>query len=136
MIAMLTLMAIAAGAQAPPAPCVRATAPIAAGAVPARSDLADAQCAGRAAPAFRYDPAGGGVTAIRDIAEGETVTAPPLSLLPDVRPGDPLYLVARVGTATVERSVVAAQTGRRGQAVFVRTSEGTIVSARMEGDDR
>jgi flagella basal body P-ring formation protein FlgA len=52
-------------------------------------------------------------------------------MLPDIRPGDPLYLVARVGTATVERQVVAAQPGRRGRYVFVRTPDGRLVRARI-----
>jgi flagella basal body P-ring formation protein FlgA len=74
--------------------------------------------------------------AIRDIAEGETIVAPPASFLPDVRPGDTLFLVARVGTATVERQVTAVQPGRRGATIFVRTPDGHLVSAPLAGADR
>ena len=52
-------------------------------------------------------------------------------MLPDVRPGDTLYLIARVGTATVERAVTAAQPGRRGRALFVRTARRPHVRAHL-----
>jgi flagella basal body P-ring formation protein FlgA len=55
-------------------------------------------------------------------------------LLPDVRAGDTLFLRARVGTATVERRVTAAQAGRRGAPIFVRTPDGHLVSAPLAED--
>ena len=116
--------------------CLVALAPIPAGAAPVRGDFASAHCAAESSIALRYEPGSRAVRAVRDIAEGETIAAPPASLLPDVRAGDSLFLVARVGTATVERQVVAAQSGRRGGTIFVRTSEGHLVAAPMAGDDR
>src|SRR6185295_6776821 len=92
--------------------CLTALTAIPAGATPVRADFAAAACAGETRPALRYEPATGAVRAMRDIAEGETIAAPPASALPDVRAGEPLFLVARVGTALVERDVVAAQPGR------------------------
>jgi len=116
--------------------CLMALAAIPAGAAPVRGDFAEAPCTAESAAALRYAPGSRTMRAARDIAEGETIAAPPASLLPDVRAGDPLFLVARVGTATVERPVVAAQPGRRGGAIFVRTSDGHLVSAPMAGEDR
>jgi flagella basal body P-ring formation protein FlgA len=120
-----------AAAMPPDRPCVRAEAAIAAGAVPVRADFAAAPCAGAARPALRYDPWIGAARAMRDIAAGEIIAAPPAALLADVRPGDTLNLVAHVGTATVEREVIATQAGRNGQAIFVRTADGRVVSARL-----
>lgn len=117
------------------AACLVALAPIAAGAVPVRGDFAESPCGGEAPRALRYDPRGGALEAARDIAQGETIAAPPASLLPDVRAGDPLFLVARVGTATVERAVVAAQPGRRGRPIFVRTPDGGLVAGRLAEEE-
>jgi hypothetical protein len=111
--------------------CLQAIAAIPAGAVPARADFVEAPCPAEAAAALRYEPRLRAMRATRDIAGGETIAAAPASLLPDVRPGDTLFLIAHVGTATVEREVVAAQPGRRGQAIFVRTADGRLVSARL-----
>jgi hypothetical protein len=116
--------------------CLQAIAALGAGAVPVRADFVNAPCAGEAARALRYDPRIGAARAIRDVAAGETIAAIPASMLPDVRPGDTLYLVARVGTATVERAVTAVQPGRHGQALFVRTSDGRTVRAHLPEDAR
>jgi hypothetical protein len=116
--------------------CLIALAAIPAGAAPVRGDFAAAPCAAESSIALRYAPGSRAMRAVRDIAEGETIAAPPTSFLPDVRAGDTLFLVARVGTATVERQVVAAQPGRRGAVIFVRTPEGHVVSAPMVGTDR
>lgn len=121
---------------AAPLLCLQAIAAISAGTVPVRGDFAEAQCAGERARALRYEPRIGAARAIRDIAAGETIAAIPASMLPDVRPGDTLYLVARVGTATVERAVTAAQPGRRGQALFVRMPDGRIVRAHLPEEPR
>jgi len=109
--------------------CLAALAPIAAGTLPVRGDFADAPCGARTELALRYDGRRHALAAARDIEAGEVIAAPPASLLPDVRPGDPLILIARVGTATVERQVTAAQPGRRGRGIFVRTPDGRLVAA-------
>lgn len=116
--------------------CLQAVAAIPAGTVPVRGDFIDAPCTGEAVRALTYEPRIRAARAARDIAAGETIAAIPPSMLPDVRPGDTLYLVARVGTATVERAVTAAQPGRRGQALFVRMPDGRMVRAHLPEDMR
>lgn len=116
--------------------CLQALAAIPAGTVAVRGDFVAAPCAGEAARALGYESRIAAARAIRDIAAGETIAAVPPSMLPDVRPGETLYLIARVGTATVERAVTAAQPGRHGQALFVRMSDGRIVRARFAEDAR
>ena len=116
--------------------CLQAIAAVPAGTVAVRGDFVAAPCQSEAARALGYEPRIGAARAVRDIAAGETIAAVPLSMLPDVRPGDTLYLVARVGTATVERAVTAAQPGRRGQALFVRMPDGRIVRAHFPEDAR
>ena len=113
------------------AACLAAVAPIPAGTVPVRADFAEAPCTGEASHALRYDAARRALSAARDIAAGEVIVAPPASLLPDVRAGDALTLGAHVGTATVERQVTAAQPGREGRSIFVRTSDGHLIAARF-----
>lgn len=110
------------------AACLAAVAPIPAGTIPVRSDFTAAPCDGAGPGALRYDAARRALAAVRDIGAGEAIVGPPPSLLPDVRAGDPLTLVARVGTATVERQVTAAQPGRRGHSLFVRTGDGRLLA--------
>jgi flagella basal body P-ring formation protein FlgA len=114
--------------------CLVALAPIPADALPIRADFAEAPCGGEATGALRYDARRRVLAAARDIATGETIAAPSPSLLPDVRRGDPLTLVARVGTAIVERQVTAAQPGWRGRGIFVRTPDGRLVAAPLIGE--
>ena len=111
------------------AACLAAVAPIPTGSLPVRADFTEAACPGGEARALRYDAGRRALAATRDIAAGEVIAAPPPSLLPDVRPGDTLTLVAHVGTATVERQVTAAQPGRHGRSIFVRTSDGRLIAA-------
>lgn len=115
--------------------CLQAVAAIAAGAVPARADFGEVACPTDPAGALRYDPRARVMRAIRDIAAGETIAPVPAGMLPDIRPGDPLFLIAHVGTATVEREVTATQPGRRGQPIFVRTADGRVLRAHVaEGE--
>lgn len=116
---------------AAPLLCLQAIAAIPAGSVPALGDFVEAPCSGEPAPALRWEPRLRAARASRDIAAGETIAAMPATMLPDVRPGDTLYLVARVGTASVERAVTAVQPGRLGHNLFVRTADGRIVRARL-----
>lgn len=115
--------------------CLQAVAAIAAGAVPARADFSETVCRAGAPGVLRYDPQARAMRAIRDIEAGETVAPVPAGTLPDVRPGDTLFLVAHVGTAIVEREVTATQPGRRGQPIFVRTADGRVLRAHVaEGE--
>lgn len=116
--------------------CLQAITAVPAGTVAVRGDFVAAPCAGEAARALSYESRIGAARAVRDIEAGETIAAIPASMLPDVRPGDTLYLIVRVGTATVERAVTAAQPGRRGQAMFVRMPDGRIVRAHLPEEPR
>lgn len=118
------------------AACLAAIVPIPAGALAVRADFREAPCAGETPRALRYDAARRALTAARDIAAGEVIAAPPASLLPDVRTGDALTLIAHVGTATVERQVVAAQPGQHGRNIFVRTSDGRVIAAPLAAEGR
>lgn len=111
--------------------CLTAIAAIPAGTVAVRGDFAEAPCPAEPVSALRYDAQLRATRATRDVAAGETIAGVPGSMLPDVRPGDTLYLVARVGTATVERAVTAAQPGRRGRSLFVRTPDGRTIRAHL-----
>lgn len=57
---------------------------------------------------------------------------PPVA--PAVRAGDPLTVRVAIGPVTVEREVHALQSGRAGQAVFVRTPEGVVLRAQLAED--
>jgi hypothetical protein len=109
-------------------PCLRALKAIAAGAIPLRSDFDARSCEGAARPALHYDARAQAVRADRDIAQGEDVAFVPASALPDLAPGAQLVLTSRVGPVTIRRQVAAAQPGRLGEAVFVRTPEGKLLS--------
>jgi len=107
--------------------CLRLAAPLAAGEVALRADVAPAACpAERAAPAFHYDSLGHTVRAVRDLAAGEVVPAVPVSLLAAVRPGQKLFVTARIGAATVAREVTALRAARAGEPVLVRGAGGDV----------
>lgn len=117
------------------AACLAAIAAIPAGTLPVRSDFREAVCESETPRALRYDGARRALMAVRDIAAGEVIASPPPSLLPDVRPGDTLTLVAHVGTAIVERQVIAAQAGQHGRSIFVRTNDGRLIAAPFTAED-
>lgn len=125
-------MAILASLLAlPPGPaqgaCLRVAAPLAAGEVPLREDLAPADCPeARPAPAFRYDPAAGTVRALRALPAGTLVPAVPPSLLAAVRPGQKLVVTTRVGAATLAREVTALRAARLGDRILVRSAGGEV----------
>ncbi len=77
---------------------------------------------------------GGVIRARRTLAAGEVVDIPATVGLPTVRAGDRLHLQARSGAIAVERPVTVLQEGRAGRMVFVRTSEGAVVSALVLAD--
>jgi flagella basal body P-ring formation protein FlgA len=139
-LAAILLAAAPAAVSAAPPPeglCLSAATSIAAGAAVGRSDFAPARCGDSSPRALRYDFASGALTAVRDIAKGETIDAPPDSLLTDIRAGDPLFLRVRVGGVVVEREVLAAQPGRHGGRIFARTADGRLVAAKVaEEEDR
>jgi hypothetical protein len=121
-------MAILASLLAlPPGPaqaaCLRVAAPLAAGEVPLREELAPADCPEpRPAPGFRYDPAARTVRALRELPVGTVVAAVPASLLAAVRPGQKLVVTIRVGAATLAREVTALRAARPGDRILVRAA--------------
>ena len=121
--------ALAANVQTvSPRSCVEVIEALPAGSVPVQSDLAPASCREeRSGHAFRYDPEIRVLRAARDLIEGELIAAPAIRL-PDVGPGASLTLTARSGPVTVTREVTAMQPASRGQAVFVRTADGRLIS--------
>lgn len=114
--------------------CLQALAPVPAGGVAVRADFVAVPCPDTPPRVLRYDPGSRAARAVRDIASGETLADVPAAMLADVRPGEALFLVARVGRATVEREVSAVQAGRRGQRVFVRTGDGRVISVTLAED--
>ncbi len=117
--------------------CLKALAPLAAGAIASSGDFAPADCpAGRIAAAFRHDRAGSATHLARDVARAEIVPAFPEFGVGMARPGQKLRLVAVSGAVRVEREVEAMQSARPGQRLFVRDSDGRILSVRYAGDAR
>lgn len=121
----------AAPREAPPA-CLRLLRPVAGGMTPTRGDVAPVACPDDPpAGAFRYDVARRTVRALRDLVEGEVVTALPAFAIAAVRPGQALYLEARIGPVTVEREVRALQATRPGGRLFVRSAEGDVFPVQL-----
>lgn len=54
------------------------------------------------------------------------------SIAPDISSGTTLTLRSTAGAVVVERSVVTLQPGRLGRPVFVRASDGAVLSVRLE----
>lgn len=128
-----SLATTGAAAHAEPSrACARALASLALGARPVVADFEPAPCPGSTSAAFRYDLDRREIRAARAIGRGEVVPALPPALLPLVRPGDRLRLTVRVGPVSVEREVVAIQTGRTHGAVFVQSADGAVFAARMD----
>ena len=110
--------------------CVRTVRAITAGSSPAPGDFAPALACRRSAhPNFRYDAVSGAAVATRDLAVGELLPSVAAAVQVVARKGQDLRLRERIGTVTVERGVTAAQAGRAGQRIFVRTADGAVFSA-------
>ncbi|HEY0302459.1 MAG TPA: hypothetical protein VGC36_14035 [Rhizomicrobium sp.] len=114
--------------------CLRALAPLAQGGVPRAAGFAPAACPDEhVAAAFRRDAVRAFTVAARPIALGEIVPAYPDFGADMVVPGQRLHLVVRAGAVRIERQVEALQPARRGQRLFVRCSDGEILSVRYGG---
>lgn len=111
--------------------CLKALAALAPGAVPDSSSFEPVACPdGTIAPAFRYDRARGFPRLARAVAEAEIVPVYPHFGADMVRPGQTLQLVIASGAVRIERQVEAMQAARPGQRLFVRSSDGQILSVR------
>ena len=121
-----------AGSASRPAACLRALKDLAAGAIPVRDDFEAVACPeDRPETVFGYQPGTRSVRAVRTVAEGEIVEAPPASALADVRAGTEVTLTTRVGPVQIRRRVKTTQPGRAGEPVFVRTAEGKTLAVTL-----
>lgn len=138
MPAMWSVIAVAAVAALPAQAadtCLRATHDLAAGAVPAASDFATADCDGaRPLSAVRYDAAIHAVRLSRRLESGERIAAFPAAMVANIVPGQKLFVQVHVGPVVVEREVEALQPANPGQRLFVRAADGTVMSVRYGGD--
>lgn len=115
--------------------CLKALTVIAAGTVPEDESFAVAACPSRTpAPAFRHDEVARFSRLARDVAAGEIVRRYPEFGSDVVRPGQRLTLVIKAGAISLERQVEALQPARQGQRLFVRASDGQVLSAEYGGD--
>jgi len=93
-----------------------------------------AECPSRGpAAAFRHDGIQGSSRLSRPIAQNEIVPLYPEFGIKMVQPGDMLHMVILSGAARIERQVEAMQAARPGQKLFVRSSDGLVLSVRYEG---
>jgi len=108
--------------------CQATSAAIAAGAAITRDKIAAGPCAA-ITTAIRYGATRGYLVARRDLPAGSPlghlVVPPPAT----VAKGDAMTLVSRAGPVTVERSVIALQSGSVGRQVFVRDRGGHVFAA-------
>jgi hypothetical protein len=116
--------------------CLRAITPTAAGGVPSLRDFEPALCHGKPTRAFRFDAAARSMRAIHSIQGGDLVAPWPNARPDAVRPGDRLSLKVAIGAVMIEREVRALQSASPGESLFVRDSDGNILSIRYEGGSR
>jgi|GEM_PF-2201883 len=138
---VFSMIVAAAAAEAAPvhagAGCVEVVRPLDRGTYPTSGDLLAAPCKSPAAErVFCYDPTNRVVRTARDLAAGEVVAAPPLSLLAGVRPGDDIAIEAHVGPVVVQRSVRVVRPARFGRPVTVRAAGGMPFVVAYPGDHR
>jgi hypothetical protein len=130
---LVTGIALVAGAPAPQEQCLRALSAFTAGSVPQAANFAPVKCPPvRPAAAFRYDRMQGSSRLSRSIVQDETVPPFPEFDLNLAQPGQKLRMIILLGAVRIERQVEALQTARPGQKLFVRSSDGQVLSARYE----
>lgn len=127
---LLVAAALMAPTSVEASDCVRLARPVARGGELVAADFRNsADCPERpGASALQFNVRTGAVSARRDLAAGEIITAPPGNLIPAVRRGDALFLRSHVGAIAVERPVTALQAGRSGRKIFAITADGEVVS--------
>ena len=139
MIGALVLMAgfglmSAESSQGLPEHCLKALSALAAGSVPIVANFAAVECPNKAPmPTFHYDKAAGASRLSRSVAQDEVVPLFPEFGQKLVQPGQMLRIVVFSGAVRVEREVETLQTARPGQRLFVRSSDGQVLSVRYEG---
>ena len=111
--------------------CVELRRSFSAGDLPLRAELQPSRCLKESRPGFVYDKHLGFVRAARKLQAGEIVFAPNQEGLADVRPGDFVQTLIKIGPVQVARSVQASQPARFGQKLFVRTEDGKMFAAQL-----
>jgi flagella basal body P-ring formation protein FlgA len=116
------------------AACAVSRTPIAAGAYLASDDLGRVACRAEATGGWLgYDAGARSFFARREIPAETYLGRASAGAVPAAREGAELVYRTSEGPVTVEREVVALQSGRVGQPVFVRTEEGKVLSATLSG---
>lgn len=124
----------AAAAVDTEAVCVVSRTAIAAGAYLASGDLGSVRCRNDATGGWlEYDAGARSYFARREIPEGTYLGRASANAVPAARKGAEVLYRTGEGPVTVEREVVALQSGRAGQPVFVRTEEGKVLTATVAG---
>lgn len=114
--------------------CLRALEPLAEDQVPTSAEFAPADCVGtEGTRAYWYDRSRHTTRLVRQLEKGEIVAAFPEYGKDIVVPGQTLALVSSVGVVRVERQVEALEEARPGQRLFVRSTDGDVLSVRYEG---
>lgn len=112
--------------------CLRAIKPIAAGAPAAWDAFLPDVCPDRVPARLRYDPQSRLTRASVALEPGDIVRRWPEAERTSVAPGDRLFMEVVFGTARVEREVVALQSATAGGRLFVRDSDGSIFSIKLQ----
>jgi flagella basal body P-ring formation protein FlgA len=132
-LVLVTGIALVAGAPAPQDQCLRALSSLTAGSVPQAANFVPVKCPPlRPAATFHYDRMQGSSRLSRSVAQDETVPLFPEFDLNLAQPGQKLRMIILLGAVRIERQVEALQTARPGQKLFVRSSDGQVLSARYE----
>jgi flagella basal body P-ring formation protein FlgA len=113
----------------------RAARAIARDAVVAAADVETVEGEWPAVPFVRLPAAGDviGLTARRQIAPGEPLSAIVLDVPPLVRAGDDVTVVATVGAVRISNAARAGSSGRRGDVIRVTPQNGKPLRARITG---
>ena len=126
-----------ASASVPKGPCLELIKPIKEGAYPLAQDVQATHCPdGPLQPAFSYKARLAVVRASRDLAEGEVVLAPPAGSLALMGPGQPLFLETRVGAVILQRQATTLRPLRPDADVLVKTVDGAVFAAPLQGNLR
>jgi hypothetical protein len=117
--------------------CLEARKPLDARSIPQSDAFVQVQCPSGARPmTFHYDGIQGVTRLTRDVQPGEVVPYYPAFGLALVIPGQKLVLTVVAGSARIERQVEAIQVARPGQRLFVKASDGQILTVQYESSER
>ncbi|HZF44360.1 MAG TPA: flagella basal body P-ring formation protein FlgA [Sphingomonadaceae bacterium] len=109
--------------------CASTAQAVAKGAALTMADVVVVPCEAAVSAPVRFDRSALALRASAHLPAGTRLGRLALPAAPDIDKGDELTLRSTVGPVSVERQVVALQSGRSGGRVFVRDAEGQVVSA-------